>query len=85
MSEETMQLSLFLGLRRKMKNTVIESKWGGFRQNVHNWLNNRRNDQLIKVNSMRERSLSILQNRYGYTREQATYQLDKHYPVAWLG
>ena len=85
MSEEAMQLSLFLYIRRKMKNTVIESKRGNFRLDVLSWLSNRRNDQLIEVNSMRERSLRILQKRYGYTREQATYQLDTHYPVAWLG
>jgi hypothetical protein len=56
-----------------------------FRRNVFNWWNRRRNDQLIQVNSVRERSISILQKRYGYSREEAIYQLDKNYSKAWLG
>ena len=63
----------------------IGSRWDGFRQQVLNWSNQRRSSQFMKVNSVRERSISILQKRYGYTREQAIYQLDKHYPRAWLG
>mgnify|MGYP003574956461 CR=1 FL=1 len=84
MSEETIELSLILYIRRKMKNTVIGSKWGDFRLNVLSWLNNHRNHQLIQVNGVRERSLSLLQNRYGYTREEAASALDKHYPQARL-
>ena len=67
-----------------MKNTGIESKWGGFRQNILNWWNHRRSGQLIQGNSVRERSLSLLQKRYGYTREEAVSALDKHYPQARL-
>lgn len=67
-----------------MKNTVIESKGGGLRQNILNWWNNRRSGQLIQVNSVRERSLNLLQKRYGYTREEAASALDKHYPRARL-
>jgi hypothetical protein len=69
----------------KMKNADIESKWDEFRRNVLHWRNKRRNDQIIKFNSMHERSISILQKRYGYTKEQATSELIKHYPKAWLG
>ena len=64
---------------------VFETKWDEFRRKVFNWRNKRRNDQFTKVNNVRERSISILQKRYGYTREDATYQLDKHYSRAWLG
>lgn len=58
----------------------IELKWNGFP-----WRKKRRSDQIIKVDSTRERSISILQNRYGYNREEAIYQLDKYYSRAWLG
>lgn len=61
------------------------TKWEEFRRNVLNWRNKRRNDQLSKVNLVQERSISILQRRYGYTREQAISELNKHYPGAWLG
>jgi len=69
----------------KMKNAVVESKWDEFRRNALNWWNKRGNDQFIKVNSVRERSIILLQKRYGYTREKATSELDEHYPRAWLG
>ena len=64
---------------------ILETRWYEFHRNVFNWWNKRRDDQFIKVNRARERSISILQNRYGYNREQAIYQLDKHYSRAWLG
>jgi hypothetical protein len=64
---------------------VVQLKWTEFRRNLINGWKKRRNDQFTKVNSVRERSISILQKRYGYSREDAIYQLDKHYSVAWLG
>ena len=68
-----------------MKFVVIESNWDEFRRKVLTWWQKPRNDQLIKANSVRERSIRILQNRYGYTKDQATSELDKHYSKAWLG
>ena len=68
-----------------MMTAVIKLKWDEFRRNVLDWWNTRSNDQFIKVNGLRERSISILQKRYGYTKEAAAYQLDNHYPKAWLG
>ena len=75
----------FLLMEIKMRVIVIESKWDKFSQNVLNWWKKRRNNPFIKENRVRERSISILQKRYGYTREEATSQLDKHYSNAWLG
>ena len=57
----------------------------GIRQTIINWQEKRRNDQMIRFNKIHERSITILQKRYGYTREQATSQLIKHYSNAWLG
>jgi uncharacterized protein YjbJ (UPF0337 family) len=68
-----------------MMTDVIKSKWDEFREKVLNARTQRSNDQFTKVNGARERSISILQRRYGYTREQAIYQLDKYYSRAWLG
>jgi hypothetical protein len=64
---------------------VIKLRWNEFWRNVLPWQRKRHNNQSIKVNDARERSIGILQNRYGYTREQAIYQLDNHYSRAWLG
>jgi hypothetical protein len=49
------------------------------------WWNKLRHDQFTRLNRVRERSISILQKRYGYGREEAIYQLDKHYSRTWLG
>jgi len=64
---------------------ILKLEWDAFRRNVLNWWNKRRNDQFIKVNNVRERSIGTLQKRYGFTREQAIYQLDKYYSRARLG
>ena len=63
----------------------LESKWDAFRRKIIDSRNKRREDQLIKVNSVRERSIKILQKRYGYTREKAMDELDTHYSGTWLG
>ena len=55
------------------------------RQTIINRREKRRNDQVIRFNKVHKRSISILQKRYGYTREQATSQRIKHYSKAWLG
>ena len=63
----------------------LDTRWYEFRQKILDWRNKRRHDRFDKVNLGRERSLGILQRRYGYTREEATYQLDKYYSRARLG
>ena len=68
-----------------MKIASIESNWNEFRRKVLTRWQKRRNDQLIKANHVHERSIKILQNRYGYTKEQATSELSKHYSKARLG
>ena len=67
-----------------MKVPVIETNWDEFRRKVLTWWQKPRNDELIKANTVRERSIRILQNRYGYTKDQATSELDKHYSKTWL-
>ena len=69
----------------KPNKDVLESKWDEFRRKVLTWRQKRRNDQLFKVNSKNERSISILQKRYGYTREKAMDELNTHYSGTWLG
>jgi len=68
-----------------MSSAAIKSKWDVFFRRFLNGASKRRNDRLTKSNSAQERSISILQKRYGYTREQAASELKKHYSKAWLG
>lgn len=64
---------------------VAEKKWFQFRQKILNWQNKQRDDQLVRIDHARERSISILQKRYGFTREKAAFVLDKYYSKARLG
>ena len=68
-----------------MKVPVSESKWDAFRRNIINWQSKHRKDQLASIDRARERSITILQKRYGYTREKAIDELNRHYSSAWLG
>ena len=68
-----------------MITAVVQLKWNEFfRSLIFGW-NQRRDNRFDTMNNVRERSISILQKRYGYGREEAIYQLDKHYSTAWLG
>jgi len=60
-------------------------RWFQFRQRIINWQNNHRSDQRSRIDTARERSISILQKRYGYDREKAILELDRHYSKARLG
>ena len=62
----------------------LKLKWIEFRQKSFNWRSKRSSVQLVKVNLVRERSIRLLQSRYGYTREKATFELNNYYPKARL-
>jgi hypothetical protein len=68
-----------------MKTMSTELRWFQFHQRIIAWRIKRREDQLAILERAEERSISILQKRYGYTKEQATIELRKHYSKAWLG
>lgn len=68
-----------------MTNALIELKWFLFSQKIINLRNKHRNDQLTRADLAQERSISILQTRYGYSREKAASELDRYYSKARLG
>jgi hypothetical protein len=68
-----------------MKTTITELKWFQFHQRIIDWRKKRHEEQLATLDRAEEHSISILQKRYGYTKEQATIELRKHYSKAWLG
>ena len=59
----------------------VDLKWFQFRQRILR----HRSDQSARVDHARERSISILQKRYGYDRDKAILELDRHYSKAHLG
>jgi hypothetical protein len=68
-----------------MKTAAAKLKWFQFRERIIDWQTKRRENHLAVIDRARERSISILQKRYGYTREQAASELKKHYSKARLG
>jgi hypothetical protein len=69
----------------KMKTRTTTLKWFQFYQRIVNWRLKRNEDELAILERAKERSIGILQKRYGYTKEEATIELRKHYSKAWLG
>jgi hypothetical protein len=67
-----------------MKTVVAELRWFQFRERFIDWQKKHEQEQLVAVDPGEERSISILQKRYGFTREQAIYQLRKYYFKARL-
>lgn len=67
-----------------MKTAVPELKWFQFRKRILDWQKKYAEEQALVVAPNEERSISILQKRYGFSREQAIYQLRKYYPNARL-
>ena len=67
-----------------MKIAVPELKWFQIRARMIDWQKKHAEDQPVTVDLDEERSISILQKRYGFTREQAIYQLRKYYSKARL-
>jgi hypothetical protein len=65
----------------KMTIARVDLKWFQFRQRIAR----HRYDQDVRIDRARERSISILQKRYGYDREKAITELDRHYSQAHLG
>ena len=67
-----------------MKTDAAELKWFEFRERIIAWQKKNAQEQLVTVDPGEERSITILQKRYGFTREQAIYQLRKYYSKARL-
>jgi len=69
----------------KMSIVRTELKWFQFSQRIFNWQNRHRSNQSARVDLARERSIIILQKRYGFDRDKAILELERHYSKARLG
>jgi uncharacterized protein YjbJ (UPF0337 family) len=63
-----------------MINDVAKDNW----EKIRTWWKKRSDDQLTRVTGKREQFIRILQSRYGYNKEEAMSELDKHYSKARL-
>ena len=62
-----------------MTSGIIHGKWNQLRGYIRKWLDNRSDVRLTRVDHQREQLIGILQKRYGYTQEKASFELNKHY------
>lgn len=60
-----------------MNNDVFQGKWKQIRGQVKVWWGKLTDDDLDKVNGEYDKFIGLLQEKYGYTREQAEAEFEK--------
>jgi uncharacterized protein YjbJ (UPF0337 family) len=60
-----------------MNNDIFEGKWKQLRGEVKVWWGKLTDDDLDKVEGNYEKLIGLLQEKYGYTREQAEEEWEK--------
>ena len=69
-----------------MNKDIFEGKWKQLRGEIRGWWGKLTDDDVDKVNGQFDVFIGLLQERYGYTREEAEDELDqqlKEYQI-WL-
>ena len=60
-----------------MNNDIFEGKWKQMRGQVKSWWGKLTDDDLEKVNGKFDVLIGLLQEKYGYTRQQAEEEYEK--------
>lgn len=60
-----------------MNNDIFEGKWKQMRGQVKTWWGKLTDDDLEKVNGKFDLLIGLLQEKYGYTRQQAEEEFEK--------
>ena len=61
-----------------MNEDMLKSQWQQMRNQIKEWWSVLTDDDLDKINGRRDRLIGFLQLKYGFTKEQATRELDDH-------
>ena len=61
-----------------MNEDILKSQWQQIRGQIKIWWSVLTDDDLNKINGRRDRLIGLLQQKYGFTQEQATRELDDH-------
>jgi uncharacterized protein YjbJ (UPF0337 family) len=61
-----------------MNEDILKSQWQQIRGQIKIWWSVLTDDDLDKINGRRDRLIGLLQQKYGFTKEQATRELDDH-------
>jgi uncharacterized protein YjbJ (UPF0337 family) len=67
--------------KKIMNNDVFEGKWKQIRGEAKAWWGKLTDDDLERVAGKFEVFTGLLQEKYGYTRERAADEIDKHVTV----
>jgi uncharacterized protein YjbJ (UPF0337 family) len=61
-----------------MNEDTLKNQWPQLRGQIKQWWSLLTDDDLNKINGRRDQLIGKLQERYGYTKEQANRQIDEH-------
>jgi uncharacterized protein YjbJ (UPF0337 family) len=61
-----------------MNEDILKGQWKQIRGQVKEWWGVLTDDDLDKINGRRDRLIGMLQEKYGFTKDQATRELDDH-------
>ncbi len=61
-----------------MNEDILKSQWMQIRGQIKTWWSVLTDEDLDKINGRRDRLISMLQKKYGFTKDEATRELDDH-------
>ena len=61
-----------------MNEDILKGQWRQLRSQIKQWWSVLTDDDLDKINGQRDKLIGKLQEKYGFTKEQATRELDEH-------
>jgi len=61
-----------------MNEDILKSQWKQIRGQIKGWWSLLTEEDLDKISGRRDQLIGILQQKYGFTKEEATRELDDH-------
>jgi uncharacterized protein YjbJ (UPF0337 family) len=61
-----------------MNEDILKGQWKQLRGQVKEWWGVLTDDDLDKIDGQRDQMIGTLQEKYGFTKDQATRELDDH-------
>lgn len=61
-----------------MNEDILKGQWKQVRGKIKEWWGVLTDDDLDRINGQRDQLIGMLQEKYGFTKDQATRELDDH-------
>jgi uncharacterized protein YjbJ (UPF0337 family) len=61
-----------------MNEDILKSQWKQIRGQIKGWWSLLTDEDLDKISGRRDQLIGVLQQKYGFTKEEATRELDDH-------